>query len=325
MIRFFKSPQPAIMIIIPIIIFVFWIRSAGVIAMNLPHGLPLWDTIASLVASMPAWLSFVMLFLIVCAEAIYLNVVLNKHEVIYKNTFVPALIFALFVSITPQFMQFHPVHLVMLLLIRVFDRLFALYKNEAPVAALFDTGFLSGIIALLFLPGVIVLPLILTALTIQRPIKIKEWLIVIIGFMLPFFFLSILMFWKHALPAFWADYLSHLRNIHSTVAVSLSTPLLSALIFVGVLLLLSLIKLQANFRKNIVRTRVFQQIVFIFLLLSCGSLFILKQIELRDFLFMLIPVTVFCSYLFISAKRRIFLYEYSLWALIGLILWNQFS
>jgi hypothetical protein len=323
MIRFFKSPQPAIMIILPFIILVLWIKSAGQVAANLPPGLPLWDTIASLIASIPAWLSFILLYLLISAEAVYLNLMLNRHEVIYKNTFIPALIFCLFISITPMFMQFHPVHIVMLLLIRVFDRLFTLFKNEQPVSALFDIGFLSGIIALLFLPGIFVLLLIFISLAVMRPFKFKEWMITIIGFILPFFFISTVMFWNHALPAFWADYFGHFRNIHSTLLIKLNTPLKVGFTFIGILLLLSLLKLRSNYRKNVIRMRIFQQIFILFLILSAGSLFILKNIFIRDFLFLLIPVCVFCGYYFVSAKKRIFLYEYALWVLIGLIVWNQ--
>jgi hypothetical protein len=323
MLRFFKSPQPAIMIIIPVIILAFWVRSANHIVETVYSGVPLWDTIASVLARTPNWLAFIILYLIVCAEAIYLNLMLNRHEVIYKNTFVPALIFTLFISLTPVFMQFHPIHIVNLLLIRVFDRLFTLFKSEQPVSALFDSGFLSGLAALLFFPSAMMLILLMTALVALRPFRLKEWLIMIIGFMLPFFFSSVYFFWIHALPAFWADYLGHFRNIHSSLSIVLNTPLKITFVFIGLLLLFSFIKLRANYRKNIIRMRTYQQIFFIFLVIAGGSLLMLKNIHLIDFLHMLIPITVFCSYYFVSSKKRIYLYEYALWAMVALIIWNQ--
>lgn len=323
MIRFFKSPQPAIMIIIPVIILLFWIRSAGDLVLSVTDGLPLWDGIISFLAYLPSWLTFIVLYVFICAESIYLNLMLNRHEVIYKNTFIPALIFALFVSSTPILMQFHPIHIVNLLLIRVLDRLFTLFKNEAPVSALFDIGFLSGIMASLFLPAILMLPLIMASLAIMRSFKLKEWLIAIIGFTLPFFFISVYTFWNHSLLIFWNDYFSHFKNINTTIDITLSTSLLITSIFIGLLFLLSLLKLRSNYRKNVIRMRIYQQIFFIFLLLSASSLFLLRKIQFIDFAFLLIPVSVFCGYYFVSAKKREYLYEYSLWVLIGLMIWNQ--
>ena len=323
MIRFFKSPQPANMIIIPIIILAFWVRSAGTISESVQMGLPLWNGIASVIAFLPSWLIFILLYLIVCTEAIYLNLMLNRHEVIYKNTFVPALVFALFIAALPQFVQFHPIHIVNLLLIRVFDRLFTLFKNEQPVSALFDCGFVSGLMALLFFPAILMLPLLLISLVILRSFKIKEWIIIIIAFLIPFFFISVYTFWNHSLRLFWSDYFSHFRNLGSSLDLQMTTSIKVTSIFIGLLLILALFKLRINYRKNMIRMRTYQQIFFIFLLFSAASLLLIRQIHFVDFAFLIIPVSVFCAYYFVSAKRRVFLYEYSLWVLIGLIVWNQ--
>ena len=323
MIRFFKTYQPAIMIIIPFIILAFWVPSFHDITHNLQGGLPLWDAVASFVAWIPSWLSFFLMFLLISSQAIYLNFMLNRHDVIYKNTFIPALIFAFFVSASPAFMQFHPIHIVNLLIIRVFDRLFTLFKSEYPVSALFDIGFISGIIALLFFPGLFLLPVLFTALAIQRSFRFKEWLITLIGFVLPFFFLSVIMFWMHSLIAFWNDYTSHFTLLRPEFNMHLTLPLTVVLIFIGLLLILSLLKLRANYRKNVIRMRIYQQIFFIFLLVAAVSVFLLRTISLLDFLYILIPVTVFCAYFFVSAKKRVYLYEYALWVLIGLMVWNQ--
>lgn len=325
MIRFFKSPQPAIMVIIPIIILGFWIRSAGHAGISTAGGLPLWDGIASFIAFMPSWLSFILLWLIISLQAMYFNLMLNRQEVIYKNTFIPALIYALFISSTPEFMQFHPVHLVNLLAIRVFDRLFTLFKNEFPVSALFDSAFLAGIMALLYFPAILMLPLLMASLAILRSFKLKEWLIMIIAFLIPFFFMSVIMFWNRSLLVFWNDYLSHFRNIETSINLSLSTSLMVTSVFIGILFLLSLFKLRINYRKNVIRMRIYQQIFFIFLLISAGSMLMLRNIRFIDFAFLMVPVSVFCAYFFVSARKRVYLYEYTLWILLCLMIWNQIA
>lgn len=326
MIRFFKSQQPATLIIVPFIIFIFWISS---IFQSMPVSdvktLQVWQALSYLLTALPSWINFILLFGLISAEAIFFNIILNKFEVHYKNTFLPAFIFALLISSTPSLMQFHPVHLINLILLFIIDRLLTLFKNEIPVSALFDCGFLAGTASLIYFPAAILIPFLLATLFVLRPFGLKEWLITLIGLFLPYFFISIYMFWIHELIAFWKSYMSFFQKINFEIIIENNLKILVLALSVGTLLILSIFKMRMNYRKNIIRTRSYQQVFFILLLLSAAWLVLVEKTQIIHFAFLIIPVSVFCSYYFVSAKKGKLIYEYVLWLLIAIIVWNNFG
>lgn len=326
MIRFFKSLQPATLIIIPFIVFTFWIRT---IFQSMPVSdlktLPVWQALLYFLTALPSWINFILLFGLISAEAIFFNLILNKFEVHYKNTFLPAFVFALLISSTPAFMQFHPVHLINLILLFIIERVLTLFKNEIPVSALFDCGFLAGTASLIYFPAVILIPFLLATLFVLRPFGLKEWLITLIGLFLPYFFISTYMFWNHELISFWKSYLSFFQKTNAQLIIENNLKILVLAVSISVLLILSLFKMRMNYRKNIIRTRSFQQVFFILLLLSAAWLILVENIQIIHFAFLIIPVSVFCSYYFVSAKKGKLIYEYVLWLLIAIIVWNNFG
>ncbi len=324
MIRFFKSTQTANLLIIPIILLIFWARTMFNANPVLDASdLPIWNLIASFLMHFPSWLNFIFLFTIVTSQVLYLNFMLNRHEVLYKNSFLPALIFTLFISSTPQLMQFHPVIIVNFIVIFILDRIFYLYKSNSNFSRLFDCGLLAGISALIYFPCIILLPMMLATLWVLRPFRLKEWLIVISVFLLPFFYASIYYFWNHTLQEFWITYMNHFGISNLSFEINRSLPLMLLSIFSVVIFLLSSSKLIFNYRKNTIRTRSYQQVFFIYFLFGFGWLLFSNRIQLIQFTFMIIPMVIFCSYYFLSAKRRMWAYESLLLIWIGLIVWNH--
>jgi hypothetical protein len=324
MIRFFRTTQPAALLILLIFSFICWIRVCltTVPAMD-ESDLPLWSLIASVFSHFPSWLNFIFLFVIVIGEIFYLNSMLNRHEVLYKNSFLPAFIFTLLICSTPLMMKFHPVYIINLIVISILDRIFYLYKSESVLTNLFDCGFLAGLAALMYFPGFVLLPMLLTTLWVLRPIRLKEWLIIIISFLLPFFFFSVYLFWNHWLVDFWSLYIDHFKNINLQLDIPRKTSLIIFSSLVFFLFLFSSVKLILNYRKNTIRTRSYQQIFFVYFVFSFAWLIFSKRLLIVQFSFMIIPMVIFCSYYFLSAKRKLWLYETFLLVLIGLVVWNH--
>src|SRR5688572_9703893 len=116
MIRFFKSTQPATLIVIPLIVMILWMQSAFRIAPVADvNAMPLWQPVSSFFSLFPSWLNYLVMVALISFEAIYFNLLLNRHEILYKNSFLPAVMFALFASSSPALMEFSPVHFVNLI------------------------------------------------------------------------------------------------------------------------------------------------------------------------------------------------------------------
>ena len=326
MLRFFKTLQPATLFLIPVILLIFWVRIAFESQPVVDKlAMPLWELISGLLGNLPSVLNFLLLFIVIAWQSVYFNLILNRHEVLYKNTYFPALMYALLLSSTPALMSFHPVHLVNLIVLRILDRAFTLYKSESPATALFDSAFLAGVAALIYFPALVLLPFLIALILLMLPFRIKDWLILFIGFLLPYFFLSTMLFWENSLMNFWKYYFSLFEDIRPRFDAPASLPLLILAGILALLLLLSLMKLWINFRKNKVRTRIMQQSVFILLMTGVAWLVFTNDIRTVHVTFLLIPLSAFIGYYFISARKRMWIFEGALWVIIGLIAWNHLA
>lgn len=322
MIRFFKSPQPAALFTIPVIIVVLW----GQIFLNckpvaVESSMPLWNLLSSFFSAFPSWLNFIFMLALISGTAIYLNVVLNKHEVLYKNSYLPSFVYALYISSIPAFLCFHPIHFVNILVIRIFDKVFGLFKNERPVAPIFDFAFLAGTVCLLYFPATVIIPLLLISMLIIRPWNFREWMIMFVGIALPFFFVLVWMFWIKDLPGFVKSYIEVFKSIRPEWTITTGKALITLASLLGFWLFASLLKLRMNYLKNIVRTRSNQQIVFLMLLFFSGAIFLTGKISLTSFALLAIPFSTFGAYYLVSAKKRIQFYEIFLWMVVAAVVW----
>ena len=326
MIRFFKSPQPASLIIIPVIVLILW----GQAFLDcMPHTIstdqPIWKLIHSLTFVLPSGLNWIIMVALVSFSAIYLNQISNRHEVLYKSSYLPAFVFALYISSVPEFLTVHPIHFVNLIALRVFDKAFSLIKNDKAIPSIFDSCFLSGVAALIYFPSIILIPVMIIALSLLRPFNIREWITMFIGFLLPYFFVSVWMYWNHDLMYFWKSYIERFVHIKAEINVQFTTRLLVLGILFGLWLFFALFKLRLNYLKNVIRSRIIQQVLFIFLIFAGSSIFLGEKISILNFAFLAIPFSIFAAYYLLSAKKRIQFYELFLWLVIATIVWNHMS
>jgi hypothetical protein len=325
MIRFFKSQQPATLFIIPLVVFILWFqaffRQPFIVNEN---GTPLYNLFLNFLGSLPVFLQVLITMSFISIEAIYLNNIMNRYEVLYKSSYLPAFMYTLLMSLSFPLLSFNPVIPAAFFLIRALDKTFALFKNDAPVPPLFDGCFLIAVASLIYYPSAIFFVLFLVALAILRPFSVREWMISTIGFFLPYFFLGVYFFWTDQLKSGWKSVVENLVMHHAQKDFIITKPFFCLLVLLGFILLLSMNLLRQNFYKNVIRTRSNQQILLLFLILAAVSSWMLKVVSLYHFTLMGIPLSVFFGYFFLAVKKRVWLSELLLWSLIVLIVWNHF-
>lgn len=138
-------------------------------------------------------------------------------------------------------------------------------------------------------------------------------------------FLSVIKFWNHELLAFWREFFNRLSGRTPNMVMPEYLPiqiLAGVLIFI---LLLSWLRLRANYYKNIIRVRTYQQILFFAFLLGIFSIYLSRDLAYIHFVIFAIPLSLWFSYFFVSQKKRLFLTECLLWVLIGSIIWNHIA
>ncbi len=324
MIRFFRSPQPAALIVVPVIVLILW----GQRFTDLPlapaeAGGPLWGLLVSMLGGLPGFLRFLLAVGTLSLSAIYFNLMVNRHEVLYKNSYLPSLFYALLASASVELLQFHPLHLVNPVLLRVLDKTFELYKSERPVRGLFDGGFLSGLCGLLYPPAGLLVLLILLGILLLRPFNFRELLIHLVGLVLPYFFFSVLAFWNGHLLDSWIRLWKPFRDPAWVPGILPEEAHQVLAAVAGLLLLLALWKLRANYYKNTIRTRTYQQIMLLIALTGAGSLLFTGSIGWMQLLLFLLPAALLLAYYFVAAKRRMWFFETMLWVLMAVVVWNH--
>lgn len=321
MIRYFKTIQPAALFTVPVVCLVLWFPGF----FKAETALKAYDSsFLNGISTLPVFIQTLISIILVSLGAIYLNYVTTKHDIIFQHSYLPALMYVILMSFHKEAIQFHPLLVSNILVIRTLDKTFSLFKNESPVSPIFDGSFLLAVATLIYFPAFLFFFLFLYSIYNLRSFNFREMMIAVVGFTLPFFFLAVFGFWTDSLVSstqnFFARFTIHKiqEELHDV------RPAIWIAAYVALLVLMALVRLRSNFYRNTIKTRSTQEILFVFFILALGGLFFLPSISLYHFTQLAIPFSIFIAYFFISAKKRLWMYEASLWILIGFIVLSYF-
>ena len=323
-IRLFKSIQTPPLFLIPVLSLLVIYIAFRTITLNLLH-----DTshgpLYSLLISIPVWQSdgsvMALVFILFTSQIYFFNYVVNRYEVLYKKSNIPAIVYLMLYACVPEFLMLSPFLILNSLLPVLLYSLFGIYKSERPLAFAFDTGFIMSLMILFYIPSIILIPFLFTGIAILRPFNSREWIAALAGIAVPFILLItilILMDNRQLIyPAFNSD-----KWIPVLQFKTINFRYLITGIVIAFILGLSALKLSANYYKNIIRTRKYQ-LCFILLLLFLILIITLPlQQSVSRFNLLIIPISLFLSYYFLTIKKN-WWFEFLTFLIIGLILLNN--
>ena len=146
-------------------------------------------------------------FLLIFTQATLFNRICNYQKILPKPNFLPGMAYILITSLLPDWNHFSAPLLINSLLIWIWYKMIALYNNNRPDPAIFNIGVLTGVVTLLYVPALFFLLLVFFSLLIMRPFRIREWLMGLLGFTFPYYFLFIVLYitnnwnWKSIVPS----------------------------------------------------------------------------------------------------------------------------
>lgn len=141
-----------------------------------------------------ALLYAILSFLIIFMQATLFNRICNHNKLLPKPNFLPGMSYILITSLLPDWNHFSAPLLVNSVMIWVWYRMIDLYNSQRPVASIFNIGVWTGIVSLLYMPAMAFLLLVLFGLITMRPFRIREWLIGVLGFTFPYYFLFLILY-----------------------------------------------------------------------------------------------------------------------------------
>jgi hypothetical protein len=289
-----------------------WVDNGTVFFHNLTNG----------VHGLNHWFVVTIVFVLITSQALHLNYTLNKHEIFFKQSWLPALFYLIFSTQFVDFLQFSPMLLINSVFIFVLDKIFSLYKNKKAMGVTFDAALLIALIALLYAPAAFFILLFFIGVAILKPISWRDLSIGLIGLIVPPLLLAVSYFLNGNLLNFINQYKSSFTSIFTLSNFNLSKQLPSV-ILISVVFILSLMKIRNNYLKNVTKSRLCQQILLLFALISILTIPFTLQIGIQCYMLMIIPFSSIIAYYFLDGKKNLY-QELLLWIIIANWVYGNF-
>lgn len=302
MINFFRNNHPAGFVILPVLAFALWINVMiePVISHN-PGEMTLFSS--WLVLYKIPQLANVIAVILIIAGAFLLNYIVNEYEILGKRSFLAALVYIVFMSISPDIQYLHPVQLANILLLFAFNALMDSYRKDSAFSNVFNAGFFTSLAVLVYMPIIFYLPMLWLSIAIIRPFVWREWFIALFGVLIPIIFLMSYYFFIDELSVFISDINMRLQlsihNIRITDNLSIVSKSVAILFFT-----ISMFRILNSFSGNSQKAKRAIYILLFNVFFGIGIYFFFNEYYEILPLLIAIPASVFCSHYFISAKKK---------------------
>lgn len=267
-------------------------------------GAPLSSLLFNFIEGLPNPRLWALIFngVLVGAQALLINYISARHNVLYKETFMPGLMFVLLSSFFPQQSELTPQLVSNIFIMLLLLRLCYLYESVNPLLLMLDAGFYLGVGLLFNYDLILFLPFILISVVIFTSFNLRYLLVSLLGIMLPLYF---------AAGIFYIT--DQLDDVLIVVQQSFEKNILKAAIeryeflipFVMVIpvTVVAGFNLQQNFFRNKVKTRRIIQSIGLMLLFGVIGLFFENTNFIYALYYLNVPLSIIMGYYFISEKR----------------------
>lgn len=239
--------------------------------------------------------------LLLFIHAILINYITGSHEILYKDSVLPGLFYVILNSIYPEQQQLTPQLVSNTFLILLFNRLCYLYESDKPLFLAFDAGILLGMGILLDYDLFVYLPFILISVLYMTSINLRYWLVVIIGILIPAYFLGVVFYLTNHLYDFLVSFEYSIRKSYFN-PIGINWREGAVWVFFAFGFAASLLELQSNFLRNKVKTRRVQLIVIILFAFGIISVLAENQGYFFGLVFLATALSVLLSNYFVRTK-----------------------
>ena len=235
-------------------------------------------------------------FLLVFFQATALNITIARYRVASEISLLPGVFYCLFCSLMPDFLVLSSVLLANTFVILALFYLFDTYKNSYVAARIFDAGLWLGVASVFHFSYILFILWGIVGLGILRGLRGKEFLMFIIGYIVPFFLVSAFCFWHDILPQIGVHFVSNV-NFFDFMRYDSQTLYIKIGVFALILLLVLGASTQFFSRRNMT---VQKYLGILYWLILFGGLTITFQsgVNMVHFMVVAVPVSVLMSMVF---------------------------
>ena len=146
-----------------------------------------------LFSSMPvvfSLLAFAMLYV----QATLLNRICNSLRLFPRPNYLVAMSFLLITSLAKEWSAFSAPLLVNFFMVWIWYRMIKLYNHPRPKTSIYNISVIVGLMPLIYSPALALILLLVLALITTRPFRITEWMVALLGFLTPYYFLGAILY-----------------------------------------------------------------------------------------------------------------------------------
>jgi hypothetical protein len=258
---------------------------------------------------------------IILSQAIRLNVLMSHLKMFQQVSYLPGLTYIILTALFPYWDVISSGLVANSLVIWILVKLLRLYDQNQPKSLEFNIGLIVGCSILLYEPIAILIPVVLFALTIIRPFKLTEWLVLMMGITLPFYFIFTFVFltsgageFRHFLP----------RLDWKNPLIKPDTNLILSLIAISVQLFVGLYFWQNQQSRFIIQVRKYWGVLLLVLILTLFQPIIFSAQALYASAIVLTPLACFISFGY-SVPKRLIIPNILFWISVAVIVYNHLA
>ncbi len=302
--RLLKSSNPFIYILFLFLGILFW---AGSLLYPLPYNFFVgendnifYSPIYKLTVKLPL-LQVVLSLIIVLFLAFLVQQINSRYALIKARTKLPI---AIYIIITGGFTTMHTLHPVFfgaIFLLFAVNSLFSIFNNPKPETDIFNAGFFIAIGTLFYFNLIVMLPAFLIAISVlRRERNWREFLILIIGFVIPSLFAVSYAFVTNQLNEL---FIIFQKNLITPVNYFKNNLMLQGyLILLVFLTIIGSVKIIQQYDSMKVGIRKYYLVLFITFVFSMISFVFIPATSLEMLVISVLPVTFLVSNLFTSIQ-----------------------
>jgi len=268
---------------------------------------------------LPPLALIVIFHLIVIIQALRLNILVSRFKMFQQVSYLPAFTFVILTALFPFWDAISSGLIANAFIIWILVKLNRLYDQTQPKTLEFNIGMIVGCSILLYEPIAILIPVVIFALAIIRPFRLTEWLVLIMGIVLPFYFIFTYVFLTDSAAAFTVflpklDWKNPLAGMDFKSIIALS--------FMGLQLLIGLYFWQDQQNRFIIQVRKYWGVMLLTLVMTFFQPIIFSSQALYASAIVIAPLASFICFCYASPKQ-LMIPNVLFWISAGLIVYNH--
>jgi hypothetical protein len=250
-------------------------------------------------------LLFIISFAIVLTQGFLLIGFNKKHILISNRTFLPAFFYIFITGSIVLTHTFSPVLLGGFFIFYAIDFLFRTYRIDYALNEIYMSGFLIAIASFFWAPFVYFLILLFISLIIMRTFIIREWIIALLGFLTPLFFMFVIYYVfipeQDSLNLFYFV-ISELTVPENIIRLEIPYYLFFGFLFL--LIIVTSIKIIGNYQSKKIKTRKYFEINWWYFFVAILLFAVLKRSSLDMIYLVALPVSFLLTEFFYSVRSK---------------------